>query len=82
MISQGGKWGIFVTSKTGNHRKISHAEPDSRDFEICAEDGTVIGVAYVAGISSHNRHCTIGLTIGDRDYWGKGYGSATQSGCS
>ncbi len=56
---------------------IYHPAPDSRDFEICAEDGTVIGVAYVAGISSHNRHCTIGLTLGDRHYWGKGYGRAS-----
>lgn len=50
--------------------------PTSRDFEICAEDGTLIGVAFVMDISHHNRHCTIGITIGDRDYWGKGYGRA------
>ena len=56
---------------------IYHPAPDSRDFEICTEDGTVIGVAYVAGISEYNRHCTIGITIGDRDYWGKGYGRAS-----
>ncbi len=50
--------------------------PDSRDFEIHAEDGTVIGVAYIGNISAHNRHCKIGITIGDRNYWGKGYGRA------
>ena len=51
--------------------------PDTRDFEIHAEDGTVIGVAYIANISEHHRHCTIGITIGDREYWGKGYGRAS-----
>jgi len=44
-----------------------------RDFEIHA-DGTLIGIAYVARISEHNHHGLIGITIGDRDYWGRGYG--------
>jgi RimJ/RimL family protein N-acetyltransferase len=48
--------------------------PLSRDFEIHAEDGTLIGVAYVASISRHHRHCLVGVTIGDRRYWGRGYG--------
>lgn len=50
--------------------------PDTRDFEIHTGDGTVIGVAYIVNISEHHRHCTIGITIGDRAYWGKGYGRA------
>ena len=48
--------------------------PNHFDFEIHAEEGELIGVAYVARISEHNRHGLIGITIGDRDYWGKGYG--------
>lgn len=44
------------------------------DFEIHTQDGDLIGVAYVARISEHNQHGLIGITIGDRDYWGKGYG--------
>lgn len=48
--------------------------PTSRDFEIHTNDGKMIGVAYVANISEANRHCRIGVTIGDRDYWRKGYG--------
>ncbi len=55
---------------------IDHPMPDTRDFEICAEDGNVIGVAYVEGINHYNRNCNIGITIGDRNYWGKGYGRA------
>ncbi|PSQ75739.1 MAG: N-acetyltransferase [Bacteroidetes bacterium QH_7_62_13] len=49
--------------------------PDHRDFEIHdAEEDELIGVAYVARISPHHHHATIGLTIGERDYWGNGYG--------
>jgi RimJ/RimL family protein N-acetyltransferase len=44
-----------------------------RNFEIHAGD-TLIGIAYVARISEHNKHGLIGITIGDRDYWGHGYG--------
>lgn len=46
----------------------------SQHFELHTEDGKMIGVAYVAGLNEHNRHATVGLTIGDRDYWGEGYG--------
>jgi RimJ/RimL family protein N-acetyltransferase len=49
--------------------------PSHRIFEIHArEDETLIGLAYATRISSHNRHAQVGITIGDRDYWGKGYG--------
>ena len=48
--------------------------PKHYDFEIHTEDGDLIGVAYVARISEHNEHGLLGITIGDRDYWGKGYG--------
>jgi len=48
--------------------------PMNQDFEIHTEDGTLIGVAFVAGISEHNQHGLVGVTIGDRSYWGQGYG--------
>lgn len=54
-----------------------HPSPVNRDFEVHAEDGTLIGVAYVAGISAHNQHGLVGVTIGDRSYWGQGYGRAS-----
>lgn len=53
---------------------VYQPRPDTLDFEIQVKDGTVIGVAYVLQISPSNRHCKIGITIGDRAYWGKGYG--------
>ena len=49
--------------------------PSHRDFEIHDHEGDVlIGIAYVARIDTHHRHARIGVTIGDRAYWGKGYG--------
>ncbi|RMF58547.1 MAG: N-acetyltransferase [Bacteroidetes bacterium] len=53
---------------------LAHPAPDSQDFEVHVLDGTLIGVAEITHISEHNRHCTLSLTICDRDYWGKGYG--------
>lgn len=49
--------------------------PAHRDFEIHdrAED-TLIGIAYVARIDAHHRHARLGVTIGERAYWGEGYG--------
>lgn len=55
--------------------KMCYSPPPShRDFEIHTQEGTLIGVAYIAGISEHHRHALIGITIGNRDYWGAGYG--------
>lgn len=51
-----------------------HPTPHARDFEIHASDGTLIGVAYVGHINELNRNCLVSLTIGDRAYWGQGYG--------
>jgi RimJ/RimL family protein N-acetyltransferase len=49
--------------------------PAHRDFEIHdAGEDQLIGVAYVAQISRHHRHALVGITIGERDYWGCGYG--------
>lgn len=45
-----------------------------QDFEIHTLDGALIGVAYLSKVDLHNRHCLMGITIGDRAYWGKGYG--------
>ena len=49
--------------------------PSHRHFEIHAvDDDALIGVAYVARISRHHGHGLVGITIGDREYWGRGYG--------
>ncbi|MEM1093242.1 MAG: GNAT family protein [Bacteroidota bacterium] len=55
---------------------VFHPSSDTQDFEVLAEDGTLIGVAYIGNLSLHHRHALLGVTIGNRDYWGKGYGRA------
>jgi RimJ/RimL family protein N-acetyltransferase len=37
-------------------------------------DGAYIGNGMIAKIDRYHRHCRIGLMIGDRSQWGKGYG--------
>jgi len=64
----------FGTFKQRFEHLLYHPPADSQDFEIYAEDGALIGVAYISHISEHHRHCRMGITIGDRDYWGRGYG--------
>jgi RimJ/RimL family protein N-acetyltransferase len=50
--------------------------PAHRDFEIHdEEEDRLIGVAYVAHISPHHHHGLVGITIGEREYWGHGYGN-------
>ena len=64
----------FGSFKRRFERMVYDPSPDSMDFEIHAEDGRLIGVAYVADLSRHHRHGSIGVTIGERDCWGRGYG--------
>lgn len=44
------------------------------DFEVYTEAYGLIGVGYIAQVSEHNRHAVVGVTIGNRDAWGQGYG--------
>lgn len=64
----------FGTFKKRFEHLIAQRDPECQDFEIYDEEDTLIGVAFVSGISGHHLHCSIGVTIGERDFWGKGYG--------
>ncbi len=64
----------FGAFKQRFEQLLYHPSMYSQDFEIHAADGTLIGVADVTNISEHNRHCSISMTFGDRNYWGRGYG--------
>ena len=64
----------FGAFKHRFEQMVYKPSPDGLDFEIYAEDGALIGVVYLANLSEHHRHGLIGVTIGDRAYWGKGYG--------
>lgn len=64
----------FGDFKKRFERMIDSTDGTHLDFEIHAEDGKVIGVADLTSISDYHRRCKASITIGDRDYWGKGYG--------
>jgi RimJ/RimL family protein N-acetyltransferase len=55
-----------------------HLEDDDGNVRMVIEvDGVVIGDCQLMFFSEDHRHCMIGITIGDREYWGKGYGEDT-----
>jgi len=69
----------FVEESFGDFKRrfeglLAQPSMNSQDFEIHDENGKLIGVVEISDISDHNRHCSVSLTIGDRAYWGKGYG--------
>ncbi len=65
----------FGTFKERFEQLCNNPSSAHRDFEIHdLEADKLIGVAYVAQISPHHHHATVGITIGERDYWGHGYG--------
>src|SRR5215203_3795736 len=51
------------------------AEPprDKTEFAIEAE-GHLIGHCGLFNIDETARHCELGITIGGKDFWGRGYG--------
>ncbi len=44
-------------------------------FAIEASDGTYIGNIGLHGIEQENRRAVLGIIIGEKAYWGQGYGS-------
>src|SRR5215208_3571241 len=46
---------------------------DNANFVIEA-DGLVIGHCGLFNFSETDRTCELGITIGDKDFWGRGYG--------
>lgn len=53
--------------------KASHGGRDGGSFAIEA-DGKLIGTCGLMGIGETAHTCEFGIAIGDREYWGKGYG--------
>lgn len=44
-------------------------------FAIETQDGTYIGNIGLHDIEQENRRAELGIIIGDKDYWGQGYGA-------
>lgn len=49
---------------------------NDKDVVLCIEtkDGKPIGIMGIHAINWVHRYCTTGALIGEKDYWGKGYG--------
>lgn len=54
-------------------REAGEGSRDKTDFVIEA-DGECIGHCGLFHIDVAARHCELGITIGDKEYWGRGYG--------
>ena len=56
--------------------RITHSEDDSIiRFAIHLKEGdSLIGTCMIALIDHYNRSCKLGISIGEKGEWGKGYG--------
>lgn len=53
---------------------VFRPDPACRDFEVHTVEGHLIGLAYLYDLDWHCCRATVGITIGERSYWGHGYG--------
>ena len=69
----------FRSEEEANRDLSWHIENSSMletyQFAIFTHDGNFIGTADYREIDHVKRSCTVGITIGDKNYWGKGYGT-------
>lgn len=57
--------------------KISADKPEEYSFAIETLDGKYIGGCGINKIDWKNSSAEVGIFIGDKNYWGKGYGTDT-----
>ena len=49
--------------------------PEGFIFGIAAEDGALVGNIGLHQINWKDRHAMLGIVIGEKEYWGRGYGT-------
>ena len=54
--------------------QLRYPSPASGRFGIDTRDGKYIGTCMYYDMDTVNKQTEIGIVIGDRDYWGRGYG--------
>ena len=54
--------------------QLRYPTPASRRFGIDTQDGKYIGSCMYYDTDSVNRQAEVGIVIGDKDYWSRGYG--------
>jgi RimJ/RimL family protein N-acetyltransferase len=64
------------TSKEWIEKDQEKERPDQFPFAICAlEDDRLIGEIGLDGVQWTHGDAFVGIGLGERDYWGKGYGT-------
>ena len=56
--------------------QLRYPSPSRRSFAIETRDGKHIGNCVYYNIDRVNRETEVGIMVGDRDYWDKGYGES------
>jgi RimJ/RimL family protein N-acetyltransferase len=67
-------------TKSYLERISKQANPDGKIIYYAVHtlaDDRFIGYGMIAFINRYHRHCRLGITIGDRSYWGQGYARET-----
>jgi RimJ/RimL family protein N-acetyltransferase len=69
----------YPTSRAGEEAWLANAVHQTSPPEIALQidtlDGRHIGGVGLHGISLENRDSSLGITIGDKDFWSHGYGT-------
>lgn len=69
----------FTTEEEADKSFSWHLEHSSRydtcEFAVYTLEGVFIGFADYRDVDRVKRSCSIGITIGNRNYWGEGYGT-------
>jgi len=70
---------VFLPMTKGEEEKwveeLTNKKHTDITLLIVAENNTPIGNLGLHRIDARNRTATLGITIGDKNYWGRGYGS-------
>lgn len=68
----------FPAFSLAEERAILQSQRQDGDnhYAILLKDGSLIGVGMLRGFNHTARSCELVIAIGDKRYWGQGYGSA------
>jgi RimJ/RimL family protein N-acetyltransferase len=66
--------GSSPSTETGGIRLVADALKGISFSVFDRDKGILIGEIGISSIDTQNKHAEIGMAIGDRGYWGKGYG--------
>ena len=69
----------FQEYKTYMQKELVNEDPYAYKYAILSKEGVHIGNCMLYDLSFRQRQCELGILIGDRRYWGKGYGTEVVS---